>query len=753
MPTIPDLPSRAEPEGTIFKSFSFEYNAQRIDIFKAVIVCSYEGQQDEFKEGTPLNIPDADFYGVITESKNSGERLTIDIVAESWARELRNTGVTVYQEFRQHDAIKIIKTYLLLEDWEFEYPVEFDTNPRFISYILRNGSYISHLSTIFDLLGLEFTIYSTAIGDVITKHIKAYYRDNFEGRDVFHAVERQNISSLSLTVDYGKVATSIVVMGAESEQGTEQTVMDAEIGDWHNAPRAISIRDTTMKKPDMTLESKYFWYFPASETDYTDDQLEPDDIVVMGSTAMKIDSIWFLPQLWVASYETKDLTEDDFPSYLRPISEYDPTGVIVASLVCDDSGVPLNLSPFVLSPYGTEPELRGIYDDVLITSCEISSSSYLTHEKNLPTNDGFFWIGSERIFYSDCVGTSGGFSISGMVRGVPTCAIAACKHCGTRNHAEYTQGRVCILVGGSGGLVNYCDLLASGKSDAYPADEESDWTGVKGRCPLLITPDSTCPAIRCPHVKTDADFATICPKGLTRPEIEWTSKYQHHKGAIVFPNLYYYDTDEYGNTADTYDLYARDSAIHKYGYLPTRVSVKGVADIDGLDKVAEGRLRLSALPVVGKCTLNSYDQWVIPASAFPGDVIEVECALKGRYDHTEGVWWPTQWFDVASEDPESEDWVSVASPESTSPKWVKYKQKFIIQKVSKSQRGLAEISFGAGNIGFQNITDYIQDTMDVTSQRHRNQDPSKIVAESETGIAAKVVDLKTGSTQWVRMVR
>lgn len=745
MYTIPDPPTRPEPESTIFKSFSFEYNAQRIDIFKAVIVCSYEGQQDEFKEGTPLNIPHADFYGIITESKNSGERLTIDIVAESWARELRNTGVTVYQEFRQHDAIKLIKTYLLLDGWEFEYPAEFDTNPRFISYILRNGSYISHLSTIFDLLGLEFTIYSTAAGDVITKHIKAYYRDNFDGRDVFHAVERQNISSLSFTVDYGKVATSIVVMGAESDQGVEQVVMDAEIGDWHNAPRVISIKDTTMKKMDMNAESKYFWYFPASETNYEDGLLNSGEFVLINKELMKIHSMWFLSSINVASYESGDITEDDFPSKLQTLSSYSPSGVIVASVEFNTNG---DRNWAIINP--ESPIIHGIYDSIFACSCTISKSPYLIYGKNLPETSGFFWIGSERIYYSTCTDIGTGYLLSGLVRGVPSCIITRCNECGTRDNYALRPPESGMMYGcpygawgdSGGGPQHYCILA-----------QETGYTG--HMCPAIISNNSICPALLCKNVKNPSQFAYLCPKGLTQEDLNksLTNKYQHHKGSIVMPASYYYDTDEDGDVVDTYELYARDSAIHKYGYLPTRVSVKGVADIDGLDKVAEGRLRLSALPIVGKCTLNSYDEWVIPASAFPGDVIEVECALKGRYNRGEGVWWPTQWFDIASEDPSSDDWISVASPESLSPKWVKYRQKFVIQKVSKSQRGLAEISFGAGDIGFQNITDYIQETMDVTSQRHRNQEPSKIILASETGLAAKVQNLKSGAISYVRMVR
>jgi len=731
-----------------FKNYSFEYNAQRVDVFKSTVVCSVSSDADDYREGVSIAIDPPGFYGVIVDCKNSGDKRTLDISAESWGRELRNTAVSDSGEFRQIDAIQLIKDHLLPPGWTLIYPPEFDTYIRRISYILRNGSYLSHISTVLDSLGLDFTIYSEMVGNELQKFVKAYYRDEFTDRATKTVIERVNIGNLTITSDYGKVATSITVMGAESEQGIIQASLDAEIGDWHNAPRALSIRDLQMSNPEFSADAKYFGYFPASEDDYTVERLNAGDIVNIGTDRVLIDSIWFMPAISVSSWESQLLSESGFPAVLRPITEYIPSGMIVASVYSGTISQYLESAKTSysfkngrnISNYFEDASQHGIYDPVLDSLASVSVGSYLTFDKNVPAASGIIWIGSERMFYR--LATDGGshIHVSGLVRGVPTCADSQCEHCGTNPLQVSAQ---CHLLQQSGYLYNFCDLAKAIRAK-FPSAGTTDFTW----CPLCFDNSSVCPALKCPHIKTDADFAIVCPKGLTKPEIVWTPQYQHHTGALVLPASYYYPTDSNGATADTYEIYARDSLIHKYGYLPTRISVKGIADMDGLDKIAEGRLRLSAIPSVGKCTLFNYDPWTVPASCFPGDVIDVTVATMSRYDHSTFHWIPSQWFDVSSTDPNSPDWVVVATGQ-----WVKIREKFTIQKTTKNQRGMPEISFGAGEIGFQNLTDYIADTMDVTSQRHRNQDESVVIGASETGIAAKVQDVKTGKTTWVRMVR
>lgn len=747
---------------TFFKNYSFEYNAQRVDIFKSTVVCSVASETDDFREGTPINIDAANFFGLITSSKNSGERLSLDIVAESWARELRNMAVTEDLAFRQTNAIRLVKDHLIPESWDFEYPSEFDTSPRYISYILRNGNYLSHISTILDTLGLDYTIYSEMSSGSLRKVIKSYYRDNFDGRDVFVAKERVNIGNLSVSVDYGKLATSIVAMGAESEQGINQTVMDAEMGDWSKVPRIISIKDTVMKKPEMDALSKYFWYYPASDNNPNIGIFSPDDLIIIDSEQIKIDSIYYMRESDVASWVSKELDEEDFTEKLRPISEYLPSGVIVASVASSPTEYIESAKRYytfedmrTISRYFNEPETHAIFDDIYASSFRVSSSDYFTYNKNLPSTNGFLWIGNERIFYRTALNTpDGDYDIKYAIRGVPTCATASCQHCGTKNDENV---HVCVLLNQSGYLYDHCELLKEirAKFTVPPATLD---VGDMRWCPLCFDTTSVCPAMKCPHVKNDFDFRTICPASISKSDIQWTSRYQHHPGAIVFPASYYIPASP--GRDESYEIYAPDSLIHKYGYLPTRVSAKGIADLDTLDKFAEGRLRLSALPTVGKFTIFNYDPWMVPASAFPGDVVQIEVATHGRFDQGEQMWVPTYWFDTASVSPASyvgdpvlDNWVLVSSPTSISPKWVQVKKKFVIQKTTKTQRSMPEVTFGAGDISFQDVTDYIAETMDVTSQRHRNQDPSKIIAVSDNGFAAQIQNLKTGAIEWVRMVK
>ena len=111
----------------VFKNYSFEYNAKSADIFKATVACINISEVSDFEEGCLIDIEDAQFYGIIIESKKSGERLTFDITAESYARELRNNLVSEEVLFRQTNAIELIKSHFLPEGWQFEYPTQFDT--------------------------------------------------------------------------------------------------------------------------------------------------------------------------------------------------------------------------------------------------------------------------------------------------------------------------------------------------------------------------------------------------------------------------------------------------------------------------------------------------------------------------------------------------------------------------------------------------------------------------------------------------
>jgi hypothetical protein len=746
----------------VFKNYNFEYNAQRVDIFKSTVVCASQAECDQFKEGIPINIGAAGFYGVIANSVNAGEKLSLNIIAESWGRELRNTAITVDKTFRQINAIKLLKDHILPASWNLIYPASFDTYPRNISYILRNGTCLSHVNTVMDAIGLDFTIYSEIVGGVLHKYVKSYFRDDFYDRNTFIVFERKNIASLSVTVDYGKVATSITVMGAESEQGINQVTMDAEIKDWKDAPRVLEVKDTQLKKPEMSVDSIYFWYYPASETDYTIDQLKAGDTVVIDNERIKISSIWFLPPDQVASYVSGELTEDEFPKVLQPITSYVASGVIVASVVSASFtdyrysilGNVTAKSGRALSEYGSPGAIHAVYDDVLITNLKVSKSKYFTFTKNLPTNNGFVWIGSERVFYRTASDIDGSYTLDRIVRGIPGCADSSCEHRGTIaafRPVGYARG--CPLVGGTDtGMETVCPL-AKDLSTAFEV------TNIQ-QCPLVFDEESPCPLLKCPKLQ-DFNFISavpmasgnqnisMCPKGLERKDITYCSKYCHHKNTVVLPASYFYPASPNGEIVDTYEIYARDSLIAKYGYLSTRLAVKGIADLDGLDKIAEGRLRLSALPVVGKFTLLNYDPWIIPSSAFPGDVITITCASHGRYDHSAGFWYPTYWFDVSSTDPLSDAWMQVASNPAS---WVKITEQFVIQKTTKNQRGMPEITFGAGDISYQDTADYIAESNDTTSQRHRNQQKSKIIATSETGLAAQVLNLKTGEIDWVRMV-
>jgi hypothetical protein len=289
-----------------------------------------------------------------------------------------------------------------------------------------------------------------------------------------------------------------------------------------------------------------------------------------------------------------------------------------------------------------------------------------------------------------------------------------------------------------------CTLLADIKTAfGYP----STVAGNLYVCPVCFDGESVCPITKCPFID-DVWFSILCPRGIRREDVIWTDKYQHHKDSIVFPASYYYDD----NGTDVYEAYARDSLISKYGYVPTQISVKGIADQDGLDKAAAGYLRLSALPISGRLTYFDYNAWSIPQGLFPGDVIEVAVASNCQYNFSDQLWYPTQWFDVSSDDKSADDgWQHVAS--SGNIQWVQTKKKFVIQKSTKSQRGLPEIYFGTTNTEFQDVMEYLADVKDTTSQRHRNQDMTLIVNTSETGIAAKVKNIKTGKETWVRMVR
>ena len=737
----------------VFKNYSFEYNAKSADIFKATVACITTSEASDFEEGCLIDIDDAQFYGIIVESKKSGERLTFDITAESYARELRNNLVSEEVPFRQTDAIQLIKSHFLPEGWQFEYPTQFDTYPKYVSYTLRNGTYISHISTILTMLGLDYTIYTTKSGSDYTKTVKAYFRDDFEGKTIKEVKEWVDFGALSINADYGKIATSIVVMGSETEVGVSQVTMDAEMGDWRYVPRMLEIKDTQLKKPEFSDTSKYLWYYPASPTDYTIDQILAGDLISIGDEVMKVHSIWFLPGYRVASYENGYITDDTLSTYFEPITNYVETGVIVVSVDLNATHwfESVQASKTVenrrnINAYCSESTTHAIYDPILMLSGFISVSSYLTFHKNLPSQKGFFWIGSERLFYQACSNETTQYNVQRLVRGIPTCAVTSCEHCGTREELRPIGWSYGCPYGGfdtNECVSKYCTLAAEVKT-ALGIE-----TNIQS-CPLSFDPESVCPVMKCPFVKNDTQFAVLCPKGLTQSEIQWTERYIHNKNAIVFPDSYYYNDDG----IDVYEIYARDSLINKYGYLPAQVQVKGISDADGLDKVAEGYLRLSALPITGKFTYFQYAPWVTPAGLYPGDVLSVEVASKGRYDLGVASWYPTHWFDYASEEDTcpgvADEWREIPAG---SKEWYKIKDQFIIQKTVKSQRGMPEIYFGTSMSDFTSTLDYLKDIRDTTSQRHRNQELSKTVNISENGYAAQVRNVKTGAKTWVRMIR
>jgi hypothetical protein len=399
-----------------------------------------------------------------------------------------------------------------------------------------------------------------------------------------------------------------------------------------------------------------------------------------------------------------------------------------------------------INAYCSESKTHAIYDPILMLSGFISVSSYLTFDKNLPSQNGFFWIGSERLFYQVCSNETAQYNVQRLVRGIPTCAVASCEHCGTREELRPIGWSYGCPYGGfdtNECVSKYCTLAAEVKT-ALGIE-----TNIQS-CPLSFDPESVCPVMKCPFVKNDTQFAVLCPKGLTQSEIQWTERYIHNKNAIVFPDSYYYNDDG----IDVYEIYARDSLINQYGYLPTQVQVKGISDADGLDKVAEGYLRLSALPITGKFTYFQYDPWVTPAGLYPGDVISIEVASKGRYDLGVASWYPTHWFDYASEEDTcpgvADEWREIPAG---SKEWYKIKDQFIIQKTVKSQRGMPEIYFGTSMSDFTSTLDYLKDIRDTTSQRHRNQELSKTVNTSENGYAAQVQNVKTGAKTWVRLIR
>ena len=742
----------------VFKNYSFEYNAKSADIFKATAACITASEASDFEEGCLIDIDEAQFYGIIVESKKSGERLTFDITAESYARELRNNLVSEEVLFRQTDAIQLIKSHLLPEGWQFEYPAQFDTHPKYVSYILRNGTYISHISTILTMLGLDYTIYTTKSESGYTKTIKAYFKDDFEGKTIKEVKEWVDFGALSINADYGKIATSIVVMGSETELGVSQVTMDAEMGDWRYVPRMLEIKDTQLKKPEFSDTSKYLWYFPASPTDYTIDQILAGDLISIGEEVMKVHSIWFLPGWRVASYENGDITDDELFTYFEPITNYVETGVIVASIDLNATHWFESVQKTIsvkdkrnINAYCSESKTHAIYDPILMLSGVISVSSYLTFDKNLPSQNGFFWIGSERLFYQVCSNETTQYNVQRLVRGVPTCAVASCEHCGTRiGYHGWTVGCPFGGVDRNENIGNYCILAQEIAAGGIEFTHSDIITNNGTACPLCFDSESPCPLLACKNIKNETQFAELCPKGLTQPEIQWTERYIHNKNAIVFPASYYYNDDG----VDVYEIYARDSLINQYGYLPVQVQVKGISDADGLDKVAEGYLRLSALPITGKLTYFNYDPWEIPTGLYPGDVISVEVASKGRYDLNVATWYPTHWFDYASDEDEcpgiADEWREIPV---RSKEWYKIKDQFIIQKTVKSQRGMPEIYFGTSMSDFTSTLDYLKDIRDTTSQRHRNQELSKTVNTSENGYAAQVQNVKTGAKTWVRLIR
>lgn len=744
----------------VFKNYSFEYNAKSADIFKATVACITTFEASDFEEGCLIDIDDAQFYGIIVESKKSGERLTFDITAESYARELRNNLVSEEILFRQTDAIQLIKSHFLPEGWQFEYPAQFDTYPKYVSYTLRNGTYISHISTILTMLGLDYTIYTTKSGANYTKTIKAYFRDDFDGKTITEVKEWVDFGALSIDADYGKIATSIVVMGADTELGIKQVVMDAEMGDWRYVPRMIKIKDTQLKKPELSEDSKYLWYFPASATDYTIDQIVSTDVIEIGNEIMKIHSVWYLPESHLASYENGEITDGEIANYLQPITNYNLTGAIVASIDFNATNWFESVQRTIgvenkrnLNAYGSESEMHAIYDPILMLSGVISVSSYLTFEKNLPHYNGFFWIGSERLFYRGCSNITTQYNVDPLVRGVPTCAVTSCEHCGTRPGVGIPGWTVSCPFGGvdrNESIKNYCLLAQEMESRNIKLVHSDIITSNGTSCPICFDTTSPCPLMACKNLKNDAQFKQLCPKGISRNDIQWTEKYVHHKGTIVFPDKYYYND----NGAEKYEMYARDSLINQYGYLPTQVQVKGISDADGLDKVAEGYLRLSALPITGKFAYFHYAPWVTPAGLYPGDVLSVEVASKGRYDLGVASWYPTHWFDYASNEDTcpgvADEWREIPVG---SKKWYKIKDQFVIQKTVKSQRGMPEVYFGTSMSDFTSTLDYLKDIRDTTSQRHRNQELSKTVNTSENGYAAQVQNVKTGAKTWVRMIR
>lgn len=738
------------------KDYSFEYNAKQVDIFKGIAVCSDLTELNNFKEGAGFDIDEAYFYGVIASCKNAGTRFTLEVTAESYARELRNTQVSESNSFRQIDAVRLIKDHLLPDGWLFEYPAILDTNPRYISYILRNGNYLSHITTVLQLLGLDFNVSCSKAGNTYTKKVTAYFRNNFDGKEVTTVKENVNFANFSISIDYGKIATSIIVMGAESEQGINQVYMDAEIGNWDYAPHLSLIKDTQLKMPEMSTDAYYLWYYPASPANYQNGLFAAGDEVLIDTERMVVKSVWFLPATRVASYEQGSLSLANVASYLQNISSYDSTGVIVASIDLKPTVWNEALQKSVVASfrnvgaYGKDAQMHAVYDDILHLSATITTSSYLTFGKNLPATSGFIWFGSERLYYKDA-SSSSGYALSGMTRGVPSCAVASCQHCGTREALRPVGWSYGCPWGHSDiSIDKYCPLMQE-------VEDVFGYTPAHvGDCPVCFDAESPCPILACPYVTNSTTgsinagaFAQLCPKGLYPDQVSWGEKYPHHKDSIVLPASYYYSD----GGVDTYEIYARDSLIHKYGYVPSQVSVKGVADADTLDKVAEGYLRLSSSSQMGKFTLFNFDPWTIPASFYPGDAIQVQVASNVRYDPGSQAWYPSQWFNYSS----GTSCPGVASEWNEIPagsgQWYQTSKTFVIQTTTKRQRSCPEVCFGTTVSDYGSTMDFLQEVKDTASQRHRNQDKATTVGTSTNGLAARVKNAKTGEIIWVRMVQ
>lgn len=737
-----------------FKHWSIEYNARTSDLFKSEVHLTASEDRRLYQEGSEIDLSKFEFYGIITNSSPGSNSNVLNITVESYARELKSNIIEKETKLRYANAIEIIETYLLPDGWEFIYPSEFDTKKINVSYILRNGTYMSHIANILQLLGLDYTVYARKIDGQLKKTVEAVYRDIPPEYTPREFVEFRDFANFSCSIDYNKLATRIIAMGADSESGTSQTWMDAEMKHWDKAARIKNIKDTQLQCPEMSDSTPYFYCFPASMDDPKVGLIESGDMLFIEDEKIKVHSVYLLKENYAIQWAIGEIDDAEVSEHFIDVASlyhnYDPGDVIVASADMNATITLRSVNKTVtleesrnVSEYGGESTAHSIYSDVLFTAVEITPSDYIPNKGEL---NGGLWLGSEHVFF----GSSGGSSLyTPLVRGVPACADEDCEHCGS--HGIYS-GCVYGYVGDGqtyACLSGFCELVESIKSTYQIEDNILE-------CPLVFDVKSPCPASGCPKIRSDSEFSEICPKGYKQSEVVWTPKYPHQIGTIVFPKVYEHESGPHaGETLE----YSEDSNINKYGVIPTQVSIIGIVNTSGLDLAAEGCLRLSSIPITGQFTHMSYNRYTIPEYLYPGQIVAIQVATQFKYDQPGEFWYPKSYFDIASSDtmpeitPEMvpyESWVEIPPGNGV---WQKTKGLFMIQKVTKSYNSPPSVYFGAIGVSFESTLENVKDLVNNASQRHQNQKLCKTKVITANGYAAQVQDTKTGEKSWVRMVR